>query len=201
MARLNEILVGRFNKGLQRLFGIKGGPPVATLAPEIMPVHIVRHGNEGSYLENWNRFGWAMDITANAGQTLGIQIRNPLTSGIIAVLEMVGLSSVVAQPILIDYNSTNLDFTTLQPGNRLDGRGPAQQAMSLSTQNTSPASGNFIARFQMAAGGAVELINDESQEIAIPPGFAVGIVSTTVATTVSFWMHWRERFLEESERI
>src|SRR5260370_24325928 len=101
MARLNEILVGRFGRSLQKHFGIKGPVPVATLAPEIIPVINVFSGVETRYTDAWNRFGAVSSLAALAGnETLG-QLRNPAGSNIIAVVELLHLSTSVAHILTV----------------------------------------------------------------------------------------------------
>src|SRR5260370_39141970 len=86
MAIFNEILEGRFNRGLQKLFAIKGGPPVRQLGGEIMPVHPLRSGVENLWLEGWNRFVAFTDLTSCVGQIVGVRMRNPIGSHVCAVL-------------------------------------------------------------------------------------------------------------------
>src|SRR5260370_26057325 len=76
----NERLEGRFKRGLQKLFGIKGGPPVRQLGGEIMPVHPLRSGVENLWLEGWNRFVAFTDLTSGVGQIVGVRMRNPIGS-------------------------------------------------------------------------------------------------------------------------
>src|SRR5260370_34272425 len=87
MANFNEILEGRFNRGLQKLFAIKGGPPVRQLGGEIMPVHPLRSGVENLWLEGWNRFVAFTDLTSGVGQIVGVRMRNPIGSNVMGGLE------------------------------------------------------------------------------------------------------------------
>src|SRR5215813_11736817 len=91
MAKFNEILVGRFNRALQKFTGIKGLVPAPTLASEIMPVFPLPFGVENRYLESWSRF----TAIASTGGAVGVQpivkFRLPANSNIVAVLERVTL--------------------------------------------------------------------------------------------------------------
>ena len=67
MAVFNEILVGRFNRALQKFTGIKGGPPAPTHSTEIMPVIPFPIGREFRYLESWALWGGPFVIGAPTG--------------------------------------------------------------------------------------------------------------------------------------
>src|SRR6266849_3136440 len=87
MAIFNEILEGRFNRALQKLFAIKGGPPVRQLGGEIMPVFPVFNGVENRYLEGWNLYGVCTSQAAGgAGVPSSVRLRNPISSNTIAVI-------------------------------------------------------------------------------------------------------------------
>src|SRR5260370_12541687 len=96
MAQLNEILVGRVSRGLQKLFGIKGSSPVSTMAPEVMPIHPLFNGVENRYLDGWNRFGADFNQPAVAASQGGIRLRNPATSNVIAIFEKIAMANAVA---------------------------------------------------------------------------------------------------------
>src|SRR5713101_1139552 len=113
MARLNEILVGRFNRLFQKVYGIKGPPPVATLAPEIMPVHPIANGVETRWLEMWQRWGFSVTITGAAANNATVQIRNPAASNIIAVVEKLTVLSASAQELDVSMQFNRPDLTGL----------------------------------------------------------------------------------------
>src|SRR6266852_6733419 len=139
MARLNEILVGRFARGLQKVFGIKGPVPVATLAPEIMPVVVIPVGVENRYLEGWFRFGQNPATTAVAAQFGGIRLRNPAGGNIIVVIEKLTISSagVTDSPIVELSPGITTDLTTLLTPQRIDGRGQPRPTAILSITSNS----------------------------------------------------------------
>src|SRR5260370_38167544 len=93
MAYTNEILVGRVNRGLQKLFGIKGPSPVPQLASDVQAVHPVFNGVENRYLDGWNRFGAQTSQGARVGNISGFRIPNPATSKVIAVFEKIAVST------------------------------------------------------------------------------------------------------------
>src|SRR5229473_5047766 len=105
MAVYNEILAGRFNRALQKLFGIKGPPAVPQLGGEIVPSVSMFYGVENRYLEAWERFGFQIVQAAVVGQAGSFRLRNPVNSGTIAVLEKITVWSGAAGAGLADQSN------------------------------------------------------------------------------------------------
>src|SRR5260370_10161993 len=91
MAIFNEILEGRFNRGLQKLFAIKGKPPVRQVGGEIMPVHTLYSGRENLFLEGWNRYGQFVSASSILPHVTAIRFRNPPNIHLAAVIQKVTL--------------------------------------------------------------------------------------------------------------
>src|SRR5262249_21216739 len=87
MAIFNEILVGRFNRRLQKLTGIKGMAPAPQLSSEIMAVIPLFFGVENRALESWGRFSAFAAATGGAGQSAGFRIRIPGSTNVVVVIE------------------------------------------------------------------------------------------------------------------
>jgi hypothetical protein len=210
MAQLNEILVGRFNRGLQKLFGIKGQAPVATLAPEIMPTLTLLNGVENRYLEGWNRLGLYLTITAGAATGSLLRIRNPITSNVIAIIEKMTVANntaAAAQYNIRHGNANNADAATLNtpsPTQRWDSRGNPSTALSVSSNSgsaTTPTSPGITKAITcLAVNVAWEFINCEDQEMTLLPGDCLDVFMNTQAVALDVAWFWRERQLEESER-
>jgi hypothetical protein len=204
MAIFNEILSGRFNRSLQKIFGIKGPPPVRQLGGEVMPVHMLGTGVESRYLEGWNRFAAAQSDAALAANTDAVRLRNPSGSNVIAVIEK----------ILVDSNTSQLFTLSLGPAAvalaggaqvltnaRLDARTNINPTLEISGANNSPAgisSQKLV--FLVVANASIDLIFFEDQEITLLPGDGVQLTTSVVNTTLDVSFIWRERLLEESER-
>jgi len=208
MARFNEILVARYNRALQKLFGIKGDAPVPILASEIMPSWSLFAGIENRFLESWYRYGIGIDIAAGAaGKNGQVRLRNPANSNVVGVVEKVTMNSTAVLTFGVQLGQPNTDLGTLQAANQkqLDGRqSNAQSNLILSSDNTITGAGQIggdIWDSQVAPNTAgAELIYEENQEVPILPGWCMAIVAKTAATEVQVSIWWRERFLEESER-
>jgi hypothetical protein len=202
MARFNEILVGRVNRSLQKLFGMKGGPPAPQLATEVQPVHSLFSGVENRVLESWERFSITLGPTGGAGQQAAVRLRNPAGSNLIAVIEKVTLASGASQNVAMQIQQTGVDLTTLavMTGARLDARSrPTPSAIMSSTTNYVSAS-RINWESQFPANSGVDEILDNDQELTLLPGDDMTWFSGVVAVQLLVSVMWRERFLEDSER-
>lgn len=206
MAIYNEILVGRFARGLQKLFGIKGSVPAKQLSGEVMPMHPLLNGAENRYLEGWSRFMNGANLAGSAGNVNGVRLRNPATSNVVVVFEKLGLNnpSASAYAITLSFgpSTTDLPSPFAQTGARLDNRGnPSPSLVASFTQVpaiTALASSFLVGN--VAVNAFYDFIGTDIQEITLLPGDAIQIQSNVVNLQSMWTWMWRERFLEESER-
>jgi hypothetical protein len=207
MAIYNEILVGRFNRALQKHFGLKGGPPAPQLASEIAPTMNMFYGVENRYLEGWNRFGNSNIISAGgAGNRSGFRIRNPKGSNVIAVIE----KWMVIEPTAVQ-DQPFVNFSILDPGTLaaasvivvntgLDNRGSPTPNMDLSaSSNVGALLGVQILQAALAANSSFEFISFEDQELPLPPNSGYTLYANTLNQQLLYSILWRERVLEASE--
>src|SRR5258708_39302674 len=100
MARYNEILTGRFNRLLQKLLQMKGGPTAPQLASEISPqLSIPDLGVESRFHLGWNSCGFAINTGGAVGTASAAQLRNPANSKVIAGIDKITIESSVAQEV------------------------------------------------------------------------------------------------------
>lgn len=221
MAVYNEILVGRYNRFLQKITAIKGGPPAAALGGEIMPVlPLELFGVENRFLASWNRFGiFSSSAALGVGNRSATRIHNPVGSNVIAVVEKIS-PTLTTTPVPVQvavltllWTGGNLDFPTSDTPQNLDGRisTPTQAQTSPVCHVTRPAVaagavvGGIIWEASLGAGGytgplLLDVILTDNQEITILPGWALTMFGAALNTEVSVNWTWRERFLEDSER-
>jgi hypothetical protein len=204
VARYNEILVGRYNRFLQKFLSMKGGPPAPQLASEIGPTIALFSGVENRYLEQFELFAATTTLAASVGNNGAVQIRNPANSNVIAVIEKITVSTTAAGEIVVSVGS-GIDLVTFTAVARGDGRSRANPAMIASASNAALTAnlGNLIWRNFVPANTASDLINDENQEIPLTATGGTGAIritssSANVGVSAAIW--WRERLLEESER-
>jgi hypothetical protein len=204
MARLNEILVGRFARGLQKLFGIKGEAPVAVLAPEVMPIHGLMNGVENRYLEGWDRFGFNFAVGGVAANLTAVRLRNPPTSGVIIVLEKLDCSTPAAQLLQLGKQTANTDLATVvsMPNRNLDARGRTSSSAVFSSDNSAAvvALAAAVGALSGNPNALYNLFQFEDQEIPILPGDAYQLTTGLVNSNLNGMIMWRERTLEESEK-
>lgn len=203
MARFNEILVGRFNRGLQKLVGVKGEPPSPQIASEIQPTFPIRLGADFRYLESWNRYSLGDNFSALAANVGRARIRNPLGSNIIVVLEQIWMASSAADTIFLQHGIQNADLTTVEnlASARWDPRGgPSPNAVVSKQQSANAFFGGNAIVLPTSGNIPISLISTENQEIPLLPGDSLELQQNTVNLSFWFAFWWRERFLEDSER-
>ncbi len=205
MAKFNEILVGRFNRGLQKLLSMKGPASVPQLSSELQPVIQMFHGSEDRYLESWDRFGQFILQAGGAAQNAAVRFRNPKSSNIIAVLEKILYtdSSAAADSIQVSLSNQTADFTTVPAlaGTTLDIRGRNAPTSILSSQiNLAALVGSQILAALVAPNVSWDFIVDGIQELPVLPGMSYDFRNNVVNQAITLSFIWRERFLEDSER-
>jgi len=209
MAIFNEILSGRYNRALQKIFAIKGSPPVRQLAGEISPQYQFGVGVENRFMEAWNLFGSAVQVPFVAGQVVDWQLRNPPASNIVAVVERLKLqkSTTDAPPFFtIISQDTNKAAYGAAVGIRcLDNR-PVRAGVNtlgstcqVSTAQNVAATGGIFGALSMQAFVVYDFILTDDTEILLLPGDSL-LVTTGDAGNLYVSVQWRERVLEESER-
>jgi len=203
MAIFNEILVGRFNKALQRAFAIKASAPVRQLGGEIMPVYPMFRGVEERYLESWGIFFGAVTVAAVAAVTGAVRLRNPTGSNVIAVVEQWNFFSTVgADQPLLETDITNTDLANVGRGNTGgDSRQTSLSALITSNGTTGAGAAQLLVRAVNGANITTDFISTLDQELVLLPGRSLQLRSQIVNTSVVESLRWRERALEESERI
>ena len=125
MARFNEILVGRFNRFLQRLLSMKGGPPAPQLASEIQPqMDVEALPVELRFLLGWHLYQSTISQGASVGNLSGVQLRNPLTSGAVCVVTAIHISVAATEVVDISqtFSGVTGDLTNVFTGQRVDAR-------------------------------------------------------------------------------
>lgn len=208
MARYNEILVGRFNRALQKLTAIKGSPPTPQLAGEIgasIPFEDLE-SVELRFISGWLRYGTRLQATAVAAQFAAVQIRNPPNSNVIAVVEsLTAFNALTDNPTVFAGRAWTTDLTGPQPGIPIDLRqGVSQGSASLVSSGNNAAVGGGQGASVMGgsfpANGMVQFVNDANQEFPVLPGSGLAVWANTVNQNLTVCIIWRERYLEESER-
>jgi hypothetical protein len=206
MAKYNEILVGRFNRALQKLMGMKGGPPAGQLSGDIQAnVQFNAMGQDFRALEDWYRFGIFMQLGGSAAVQNQIRMRNPAGSNRIIVFEKISVTNSVATASAFDLETqtTNTDLGTIIPSTSnlsWDKRKNVGSGLIMS-QAINAAALSLIRQEILVQGtqGFFNFIGRDNEEIILSPGEAIQVRQQTVNQQLSVTWWWRERFFEESE--
>jgi hypothetical protein len=203
MARFNEILVGRYNRFLQKLLVLKGGPPSPQLSSEIGSFFQLFNGAENRYLESWNRYANRIQTAAVAAQNSVVNLVNVPNTNVIGVIEKITvMSSLADQPTLALSTNTSLLGGGVNPNIAMDRRQGSISGGSVlqASQNNNVATFQPIGQVGYPANTSVEFLLFEEQEFVLTPGYGLFVQSTAVNVVLTVSFIWRERFLEESER-
>ncbi len=207
MARFNEILVGRYNRFLQKLLEMKGGPPAPQLSTEIQPsFDIEQIPVELRVLMSFDRYWFNTFVAAVAANDASIQIRNPAGSNVVAVFEALSFGTTVQAPVVWSIgNGSVADLTNVFAANRQDNRtGSTRTPLVFSSQNT-PTPGTDLAtpngQFLLTIGMNPVIVAHQNQELVLAPNNAWRFRLTTVNIVFYFYSLMRCRALETAEAL
>lgn len=204
MAIYNEILSGRYAKFLQRTFSMKGEVPAKQLAGEVMPVIPFQSGNENRWLEGWLLYSKSVIVPAVAAQQGFLQLRNPLGSGVIAVIHKLCVSEAAIDIIFASETNAAQADGTIQSVFGLDSRNTGNSTLifSFSSSAADPRFGNgIIWGANIAANVLTDYVLDSVQEIPMLAGLTLRVSSNTQNVAFLVTVGWRERPIEDSERL
>ncbi len=174
------------------------------LSTTLQTVIAILNGVENRYLEGWDRFAVYTGITGVGGQANGGELRNPVGSNVLAVIEKAAVTMTNSDYPQLAYGLTNVDRANILGTTfaRVDPRG--RPAPTLIFSNGNAAGSGLVVKSQLAftaaTGGSGEFILFVDQEIPLLPGDAIMISGTALGLNINVSYLWRERFLEDSER-
>ena len=210
MAQFNEILVGRFNRGLQKLLQVKGQAPAPQLAAEITPSIQLEDftAAEHRFVHGISRYGHRNQASAVAAQLTSWRLRNPVGSNVIVVLEKLMLFPGAGDQPRVSVGSATVDLANLDgvTNSNLDARDRPQATLIVSNVTAAAPAGLTNAHVilstpQLTTVATVyDLIVTPNQEIPILPGGAIQLDNQIANLIFGVSFIWRERYLEESER-
>lgn len=212
MGAFNEILAGRFNRFVQKHFSMKGREGTPTLSADVQMNMNFNSGAENRYLEGWDLFGFGVNnVVGSAGNTSLFRLRNPVGSGIVAVVTRALQSTAVADatiatsPVMVLVRGGTTDLPTIVSGGAWDLRGRPNASVIASHNNGAagvPPGGTTVEMAQavFAANTNYEWITP-GLEIPLLPGTILQLSTGLLAQGASFACWWRERPLEDSEKF
>jgi hypothetical protein len=199
VAIANEILVGRYNRFIQKLLGMKGGVTLSQISGEMTTTLNVANGAETRYLEGWTLFGAQVGAAAQVGNRNAFAIFNPTGSNVVAVvtLVMAGDSVAAADTFqLIKVTTPVANIGTNDTANAVGWDKRDRPGTNMNLSDGVARVGTSIAFSTQTAGTSWIF----PIEYPLLPGDELQISSTTNNIVVNYAFHWRERFLEEAER-
>lgn len=201
MAGFNEILVGSYNRFLQKLLGMKGVPVMPSLASELYPTLQFFSGAENRVIQAWRLFANRWSVAASAANNSAIQFRNPTGSNLVVVITKILVFETATDVILFGTQHTNLGDLGANLGTEIafDGRDTTLSGMVLSQGNGIGTSFLWGAG-QFVTGGQLDMISEDIQEIPVLPGDTLRVYSTALNVGMTVTIFWRQRHMEESER-
>ena len=204
MALFNEILVGRLNRWVQKIYAIKSGTASLTqLLPTVQTSAVIQEGVESRYLQGWTRFSVSNNAPAVAAQFTEFQIRNPIGSGVVAVIEDVNILVGANMICLITVEALSSTLGTVPALTRvsLDARHNPNPSciVSFGSQNAVPGFNNSMYQLFAQTAANAQMIRTANQEWTVLPGDAFILIGALVNTAMSPSIIWRERPLESSE--
>ncbi len=203
MAIYNEILVARFNRFAQKLFGIKGNAVIPQLAGDVSLGMQLFNGVENRFIEGWSRYQMFTQLAAVAAQNNAWALRNPLTSNMIAVIEQVDmLDGTAAQTFTQAITRAGVagDLTNLGVGVAMDSRSGVNSVLIPSSANNVAQGALTVRRHTALLNTQLPTIFTDDQELVVLPGDRLLWTTSNVNTISVMSFVWRERFLEEGER-
>jgi hypothetical protein len=202
MARYNEILAGRFNRGLQKLFSMKGPSPSPQIASEIIAAVILENDRiEHLFLRNERYFGGTSHSGGAVGAINQFQLFNPTGSNILAVVQLVLMTADVGDRFVLTID--NAAQGAVQPaGTFMDtryfkGQTFGTQASGLQLRFGQPAA---LTGMRIGEIDAVTLSSARwDQPVILSPGFGLNTQNVTLNVGSGVAFVWTERALEDSE--
>ncbi len=208
MARYNEILVGRYNRALQKLLSMKGPASIVSISDQIVPSFSLFYGAENRYLEGWYRYGLTV-VTALplAGNRSAVRIRMNAGTNAVGVLERISVTKVTALSLpLLFVNSIATVMPTedvasyTAPSIDVRQQQSSSQAIISSSINFGILGTGVLLRLPCSTTVAGEYIFTDIQELPLVQGSQYTVVDDTLVDQMLVSFMWRERFLEDSER-
>src|SRR5258707_13223069 len=205
MARFNEILTGRHNRFFQKLFSMKGGPPVPQLSSELQANFDVEDSPiELRFLKGEYIYGLSLVGAVVAAQFSFMQLRNPLTSGVIAILERIYVFNTSGpQQYVIQFGQPGANDGNVGLTRSRDGRQLAKSSLIASTGNLGAGTqiGTTIAQLAVSGANVTERFpNFKEGSLVLTPGDEVRVITLIAATQGFYSLLWRGRLIEDSEK-
>lgn len=198
---MSKIERGQFSSMLRRYLGMTGVSDVVDeLAPEIsatFPLEVERP--EWEFLKGAKLMSGASLVAAVAVKKGVYRLRNPSTSGLVAIFESIWMSSEISAQFQLTREATETDLATVEASVARDTRYSTTMASALvlsSEAVAAPTGTSFHTTFNFSAGPPVEF----RTPIVLTPGHALQVICNNVNVAFYVSAHWLEKRFDELER-
>jgi len=200
---VSKIEIGRYAERLRRVLGMKGQEMVAgELSAEVSPVIVLEdNAAEWQFLQRV-RLCTSVMLQGNVAAQNGLfRLRNPAASGVIAVVNKLGINGTLPFRVSLGYASAAVDLGT--PGTTAvrDSRWilPANPT-ALIASRANNVTISLISSLWIASTLASTLVRYEHGPIIMLPGDVIEWGTSTLNITLETTVDWTERELPALER-
>lgn len=205
MSLFNEILAGRYNGILHKLFSMKEGAPSPQLATEIFPViplDATLNGLEQGFLGGIRYcVSYGQVGAGGAGTRSAVQIFNPANSGILTFVEQVVGKSVNAVGVTLAIKRHDTALANGATGTRArDFRwGSQTPATQIRFDNAAAAVGTTIALMEHQIDSGVSTWAKYDHGFVLIPGTGILVDPLTDNQQCAAGFSWYERPVDPNE--
>jgi len=199
---VSKIEIGRYSELLRRMLGQKGQEIVAAeLSPEVSPIIILEGtGAEWDFLKSVRGCRCQGAVVGQPGFSSRFRLRNPVNSGVIAVIDEVGFSGAGVKfrmgraQIFGDHPAPLL---TVVPDLRWGSVGATTTTLLFSKDNTSAL--GIPGDLFMQIGVAADNYFKYTQPTVLVPGTSLEWGTNILDSDIDTYVAWRERALPDLE--
>ncbi len=208
---MNEIQDGRLNRGIGARLNVVEAGPASTLAPEVMPVYIVAPPSEEDSLLRGEYLCAAAGTTSEEALYHSfLQLRNPLDSATIIVVDDIILSTVVVDRVLewglrydiIDPAAGPPDWGFVGASGVRDTR-RAKTNAAIHTVARVATGRSVTSRFDVVGKRMGRMYSPKNEQIrlgyVITPGYCFIVENLDTGSGFQWSIRWRERRAQPSE--
>jgi len=202
---MSKIEIGRYAALLRRSLGMSGVENVAShLSPEVSPTwQLESADDQWAFLKDVKVMGVTEFVQAGVGAASFSRIRNPVNSGVIAIIKFLTAQPGAAAAMAVHVGPQTVDLTNTSLGAARDTRWPVsptanQSAMRITFEFAGAAptlGGGTLLRVLNVGNVPMEYPFD----IILTPGFAVDWGGTTIDVAMNVMAVWQERNLPALE--
>jgi hypothetical protein len=153
------------------------------------------------FLLGWHLYQVTVQQLASVANTSGVQVRNPLLSGAVAVLTSVQISVGAGEVVGISqtFGGVTPDLTNVGTGQRVDSRAKVNSTLVPSSFAPVVDLAGLIFTQPIVITNPYEFLNKEYDAIPMFPGHTIRITGVAPNTDLRVHFKWRERPIEEGE--